>query len=104
MKIHIFALRWKDEIRRSSQLRTLLKQVVVRRTWKKKKFQVLLTTTRFSSVLSCEDLLISNREMFFVLSRAWKKEKKHDKNKRERKKLQIVTNEIVGVEGFINVM
>ena len=23
MKIHIFALRWKDEIRRSSQLRTL---------------------------------------------------------------------------------
>ena len=26
MKIHIFALRWKDEIRRSSQLRTLLKQ------------------------------------------------------------------------------
>ena len=29
MKIHIFALRWKDEIRRSSQLRTLLKLVVV---------------------------------------------------------------------------
>ena len=29
MKIHIFALRWKDEIRRSSQLRTLLKRVVV---------------------------------------------------------------------------
>ena len=28
MKIHIFALRWKDEIRRSSQLRTLLKRVV----------------------------------------------------------------------------
>ena len=28
MKIHIFALRWKDEIRRSSQLRTLLKLVV----------------------------------------------------------------------------
>ena len=27
MKIHIFALRWKDEIRRSSQLRTLLKLV-----------------------------------------------------------------------------
>ena len=38
MKIHIFALRWIDEIRRSSQLRT---------------------TTSFSSVLSCEDLLIS---------------------------------------------
>ena len=35
MKIHIFALRWKDEIRRSSQLRTLLKRVVVNRTWKK---------------------------------------------------------------------
>ena len=35
MKIHIFALRWKDEIRRSSQLRTLLKLVVVSRTWKK---------------------------------------------------------------------
>ena len=28
MKIHIFALRWRDEIRRSSQLRTLLKLVV----------------------------------------------------------------------------
>ena len=24
MKIHIFALRWRDEIKRSSQLRTLL--------------------------------------------------------------------------------
>ena len=35
MKVHIFALRWKDEIRRSSQLRTLLKLVVVSRTWKK---------------------------------------------------------------------
>ena len=35
MKIHIFALRWKDEIRRSSQLRTLLKLVVISRTWKK---------------------------------------------------------------------
>ena len=34
MKIHIFALRWKDEIRRSSQLRTPLKRVVVNRTWK----------------------------------------------------------------------
>ena len=32
MKIHIFALRWKDEIRRSSQLRTLLKRIVVNRT------------------------------------------------------------------------
>ena len=32
MKIHIFALRWKDEIRKSSQLRTLLKRVVVNRT------------------------------------------------------------------------
>ena len=32
MKIHIFALRWTDEIRRSSQLRTLLKRVVVNRT------------------------------------------------------------------------
>ena len=32
IKIHIFALRWKDEIRRSSQLRTLLKRVVVNRT------------------------------------------------------------------------
>ena len=28
MKIHIFALRWKDEIKGSSQLRTLLKRVV----------------------------------------------------------------------------
>ena len=34
MKIHIFALRWEDEIRRSSQLRTLLKLVVVSRTCK----------------------------------------------------------------------
>ena len=32
MKIHIFALRWRDEIRRSSQLGTLLKLVVVNRT------------------------------------------------------------------------
>ena len=31
MKIHIFALRWRDEIKRSSQLRTLLKRVVVNR-------------------------------------------------------------------------
>ena len=31
MKIHIFALRWRDEIKRSSQLRTLLKGVVVNR-------------------------------------------------------------------------
>ena len=29
LKIHIFALRWRDEIQRSSQLRTLLKRVVV---------------------------------------------------------------------------
>ena len=35
MKIHIFALRWRDVIKRSSQLRTLLKRVVVNRTWKK---------------------------------------------------------------------
>ena len=34
-KFHIFALWWKDEIRRSLQLRTLLKRVVVNRTWKK---------------------------------------------------------------------
>ena len=27
MKIHIFALRWRDEIKRSSQLRTQLKRV-----------------------------------------------------------------------------
>ena len=59
MKIHIFALRWRDEIKRSSQLRTLLKWVVVNRTWKKKIFfQVLFTTTRFSGVLSCKDLLV----------------------------------------------
>ena len=43
-----------------------------------------------------------NKEMFFVLSRAWKKDKKHEENKRERKKLHIVTTEIVRVEGFIN--
>ena len=59
MKIHIFALQWRDEIKRSSQLRTLLKRVVVNRTWKKKTFfQVLFTTTRFCSVLSCKDLLV----------------------------------------------
>ena len=29
MKIHIFALRWRDEVKGSSQLRTLLKRVVV---------------------------------------------------------------------------
>ena len=29
MKIHIFALRWRDEIKRSSQLRTLLKRVYI---------------------------------------------------------------------------
>ena len=28
MKIHIFALRWRDEVKGSSQLRTLLKRVV----------------------------------------------------------------------------
>ena len=120
MKIHIFALQWKDEIRRSSQLRTLLKLVVVNRTWKKFRpvrdlnpwpsftwmfiwtqfidqlpvgllaqlverctgiaevmgsnpvrawnfFQVLLTTTSFSSVLSCEDLLISTFLLLILL-------------------------------------
>ena len=30
MKIHIFALRWRDEVKRSSQLRTLLKQIDLR--------------------------------------------------------------------------
>ena len=72
MKIHIFALRWKDEIRRSSQLRTLLKLVVVSRTWKK--FQArtgLLTTTSFSSVLSCEDLLISYFKELLNCTRFW---------------------------------
>ena len=33
MKIHIFALRWRDEIKRYSQLRIPLKRVVVNRTW-----------------------------------------------------------------------
>ena len=45
-----------------------------------------------------------NREMFFLLLRAWKKDKKDDKTKEKEKKIQIVTNEIVGVERFINVM
>ena len=51
---------FKLEIKRSSQLRTLLKRVIVNRTRKKFRpvrdlnfFQVLFTTTRFSSVLSC---------------------------------------------------
>ena len=35
MIIHIFALRWRDEIKGSSQLRTLLKRVVVNRNSKK---------------------------------------------------------------------
>ena len=43
-----------------------------------------------------------NKEMFFVLSRAWKKDKKHEETKEREKKLHIVTNEIVRVEGFIN--
>ena len=63
MKIHIFALRWRDEIKRSSQLRTLLKRVVVvgfKSRTGLNFFQVQFTTTRFSSVLSCEDLLISS--------------------------------------------
>ena len=70
--LHIFALRWRDEIRRSSQLRILLKLVVVNRTWKKFRpnfFQVLFTTTSFSSVLSCEDLLISSFNHLYLLNR-----------------------------------
>ena len=55
MKIHIFALRWRDVIKRSSQLRTLLKRVVF-----------LFTTIRFSSVLSCEDLLIASYGFFLI--------------------------------------
>ena len=61
---HVSATIRKMKFKRSSQLRTLLKRVVVNRTWKKFRpvrdlnfFQVLFTTTRFSSVLSCEDLL-----------------------------------------------
>ena len=60
LKIHIFALRWKDEIQRSSQL---LKRVVVVRFKSRTGlnfFQVQFTTIRFSSVLSCKDLLISS--------------------------------------------
>ena len=34
MKIHIFALRWRDEIKRSSQLRTLLKRAVEKKETK----------------------------------------------------------------------
>ena len=34
-EIHTFALRWRYEITRSSQLRTLLKRLVESRTWKK---------------------------------------------------------------------
>ena len=63
LKIHIFALRWRDEIQRSSQLRTLLKRVVVvgfKSRTGLNFFQVQFTTIRFSSVLSCEDLLISS--------------------------------------------
>ena len=107
-KLHIFALWWKDEIRRSLQLRTLLKRVVVNRTWKKKFqartgfepmtsaiplehctgiakvmgsnpvrawnfFQVLFTTTHFSSVLSCEDLLISTFTICWYLFKRFMK-------------------------------
>ena len=35
MKIHIFTLLWRNEIKRSSQLRKLLKWVVENKTWKK---------------------------------------------------------------------
>ena len=84
------ALRWRDEIKRSSQLRTPLKRVVKyesnswlvssvgralhrcrrghrfkSRTGLKVFFQVLFSTTRFSSVLICEDLFISYTKYFF---------------------------------------
>ena len=54
MKIHIFALRWRDEIgEKLGEIEIFFF------------FQVLFTTTRFSSVLSCEDLLISLLYLFY---------------------------------------
>ena len=80
MKIHIFAMRWKDEIRRSSQLRTLLKLV-------------LLTTTSFSSVLSCEDLLISN---FETLRRdKWSRKTQQQLERQKKQKTKTKENEDV---------
>ena len=76
MKIHIFVLRWRDEIRRSSQLRTLLKLVVVNRTWKKKKkrpvrdlnpWPLRLTVPRLLLILQ---LLYKPLRVFFF-SRLW---------------------------------
>ena len=74
VKVKIEKTNNNDEIRRSSQLRTQLKRVVV--IGPEKNFQARtgfepmtsaipffsgpITTTRFSSVLSCEDLLISS--------------------------------------------
>ena len=62
MKIHIFALRWRDEIRRS--IGRALHRYRRGHGFKSRTglnfFQVLFTTTSFSSVLSCEDLLISS--------------------------------------------
>ena len=55
MKVHIFALRWRDEIKRSSQLRTLLKRVVINRTWKK--FRPVRCSQTFAVVFTnfCHD-------------------------------------------------
>ena len=112
MKIHIFALRWRDEIKRSSQLRTQLKRVVVNRTcWLVRMFiwtqfidqlpvgllaqlverctgiaevmgfksrtglnffQVLFTTTLFSSVLNCEAVGILKMSHFVSTVLLWK--------------------------------
>ena len=73
MKIHIFALRWKDEIRRSSQLRTLLKLVVVSRTWKKISglkfffhFHISKSSLRFVVVTSEHILMITLVKAFWI--------------------------------------
>ena len=85
MKIHIFALRWRDEIKGSSQLRTLLKLVVVNFHISKMNMNIpenflyiflniffrsylqLLVSVVFS--LSCEDPLISS---LFVIDQSHK--------------------------------
>ena len=68
MKIHIFALRWKDEIRRPSQLRTLLKRVVVNKAWKK--FQARTGFEPMTSAIPVNNNLHANTkfDVFFMIN------------------------------------
>ena len=75
MKIHIFALRLLAElVERCTGIAEVMGSNPVR-AWNF--FQVLLTTTCFSSVLSCEDLLISSYLNILLLNCS----KKHSMNR-----------------------